>query len=134
MLDKLLDAQIEKVPMGMTMVLVIMVIVALLVLWNIQRDKSNQVDIKDLICRNGRIDEGKFMRFTAFVVSTWGFIYLIMDQRFSEWYFAGYIGAWAGNALIGNYLAARASSIDGSTPPPNNQPTNTPDPPNKPVL
>lgn len=121
----------EKVPMGMSLALICIVVIALLILWNIQRDKDNQVDIKDLICRDGRIDEGKFMRFTAFVVSTWGFVYLIIDQRFSEWYFAGYIAAWAGNALLGNYLALRADNINGSSPPPNPPP---PPAPSKPVL
>ena len=107
MWEQFLALPFEKVPMGMSLVLGIMVLLACAILWNIQRDRDNQVDIKDLICRDGHIDESKFMRFTAFVVSTWGFVYLIIDQRFSEWYFAGYITAWAGNALIGKYLSDR---------------------------
>ena len=58
-----------------------------------------------MICTNNRIDEKKFVRFGAWIVSTWGFVYLIVEERFSEWYFAGYMAAWVGNALIDKYIS-----------------------------
>jgi hypothetical protein len=58
------------------------------------------------------------MRFTAFVVSTWGFVYLIVDQRFSEWYFAGYMAAWTGNALLNKWLSAKETPQQIPPPPP----------------
>jgi len=91
----------------MNMVIIIVALVALLIAWNIQRDKTNQIDLKDLVCKDGRINEAKFMRFGTFVVSTWGFVYLIVDQRFSEWYFAGYMAAWTGNALVNKWLSIK---------------------------
>ena len=91
----------------MNLVIVIVAIIAMLVAWNIQRDKNNQIDLKDLVCKDGRINEAKFMRFCTFVVSTWGFVYLIVDQRFSEWYFAGYMAAWTGNALVNKWLSIK---------------------------
>lgn len=95
---------------GMNLVLALVAIVFIMIIWNIQRDKDNQVDIKDLVCTDGRLNEAKFMRFVTFVVSTWGFIYLIVDQRFSEWYFAGYMAAWAGNALVNKWLNIKEQS------------------------
>lgn len=110
---------------GMVISLFVLAILAVAFIWNIQRDKDNQVDIKDLICTDGRINEGKFMRFTAFVVSTWGFVYLIVDQRFSEWYFAGYMAAWAGNALLSKWLNIKEQNTTANlAPPPPNPPTN----------
>jgi hypothetical protein len=103
---------------GMVISLIVIVVLSLAFIWNIQRDRENQVDIKDLICSDGRINEAKFMRFTAFVVSTWGFVYLIVDQRFSEWYFAGYMAAWAGNALLNKWLTIKQGTSNGSPPPP----------------
>ncbi len=100
----------------MNLAIVIVAVIALMVFWNIQRDKDNQIDLKDLVCTNGKINEAKFMRFTTFVVSTWGFVYLIVDQRFSEWYFAGYMAAWAGNALLNKWLTIKEQS-DGPRPP-----------------
>jgi len=105
----------------MNLVIVIVAVIAVLIAWNIQRDKNNQIDLKDLVCKDGRINEAKFMRFCAFVVSTWGFVYLIVDQRFSEWYFAGYMAAWTGNALLNKWLSIKeqtTASTVNTTPPP----------------
>jgi hypothetical protein len=96
----------------MNLVIAIVVVIAALIIWNFQRDKNNQVDIKDLICVDGKINSNKFMRFTAFVVSTWGFIYLIVDQRFSEWYFAGYMATWTGSALLSKWIDSKSSSTN----------------------
>jgi hypothetical protein len=43
-------------------------------------------------------------------VSTWGFIYLIVDQRFSEWYFAGYMATWTGSALLSKWIDSKSSN------------------------
>jgi hypothetical protein len=109
----------------MNLVIVIVAVIAMLVAWNIQRDKNNQIDLKDLVCTDGRINEAKFMRFCTFVVSTWGFVYLIVDQRFSEWYFAGYMAAWTGNALINKWLTIKEQTTTN--------PANTLSIPSKPV-
>jgi uncharacterized Tic20 family protein len=106
---------------AMNLVIFLTVLVGVLIIWNFQRDKNNQVDIKDLICVDGRINSNKFMRFTAFVVSTWGFIYLIVDQRFSEWYFAGYMATWTGSALLSKWIDSKNGSDSNSTPPPPNK-------------
>lgn len=90
---------------GMNIILVLAALLFVLIMWNVQRDQTNRVDIKDLVCTNGELDEKKFMRFTAFLVSTWGFVYLIVDQRFSEWYFTGYMAMWAGNALLDKWIS-----------------------------
>lgn len=89
---------------SMSLVLALCFIFLLIILWVYQRDSSNNVDIKDLFCTDGKIDEKKFTRLGAWVVSTWGFVYLIVDQRFSEWYFVGYMTAWVANALFDKYM------------------------------
>ena len=108
----------------MNLVIVIVALVAILIAWNIQRDKNNTIDLKDLVCTDGRINEAKFMRFFTFVVSTWGFVYLIVDQRFSEWYFAGYMAAWTGNALVNKWLSIKeqATANPVNAPPPITKP------------
>lgn len=112
---------------GMAIALIVLVFLGIAIIWNLQRDKTNHVDIKDLVCSDGQLNEAKFMRFTAFVVSTWGFIYLIVDQRFSEWYFAGYMAAWAGNALFNKWLNIRDQSNQQAAAP-------SPPAPKKPVI
>jgi len=101
---------------AMNTILVMVALIFVMIIWNIQRDKDNQVDVKDLICTNGQLNEHKFMRFTAFVVSTWGFVYLIVDQRFSEWYFAGYMATWTGSALLNKWLNAKSNTSADKEP------------------
>jgi hypothetical protein len=107
---------LPEVSTGMAAVLLLIAIIGIAVIWNLQRDQSNQVDIKDLICSEGRINEAKFSRFVAFMVSTWGFVYLILDQRFSEWYFVGYMAAWTGNALFNKWLGQKQHTSSTDTP------------------
>lgn len=109
---------LPEVSTGMAAVLVLILLVVVSIIWNLQRDKDNQVDIKDLICSNGKISEAKFSRFVAFMVSTWGFVYLILDQRFSEWYFAGYMAAWTGNALFNKWLDTKINNPQSPAPGP----------------
>lgn len=118
---------------GMVIGLIVIVFAAIAVIWNIQRDRTNQVDIKDLICKDGRINEAKFTRFTAFVVSTWGFVYLIVDQKFSEWYFAGYMAAWAGNALLNKWLTMKENQSNNGMMGSSNLPSKLPAPPRPPI-
>lgn len=91
--------------LSMIIVLAIVVFFLLLVLLIWHKDINNNTDIKDLICVNGRLDEKKFVRFGAWIVSTWGFIYLILENKFSEWYFMGYMTAWVGNAILDKYIS-----------------------------
>ena len=103
---------------AMNLVIFIGAIIAVLIVWNIQRDQTNKVDLKDLVCTDGRINSNKFMRFVAFVVSTWGFVYLIVDQRFSEWFFAGYMATWTGSALLSKWIDSKNDSNPLPPPPP----------------
>lgn len=101
---------IPAAPVIMGAALTACVLIFSLVLWVLNRRSDNTFDLSDLICSDGRVDERKFCRFGAWIVSTWGFVYLIADQRFSEWYFTGYMAAWVGNALLAKYLSDKAAA------------------------
>lgn len=98
---------INKAPVAMSTLLMVVVFFLLLLLWVWHRSRDSHIDLRDLICSNGKLDEKKFVRFGAWIVSTWGFVYLIVEERFSEWYFAGYMAAWVTNALIDKYINVR---------------------------
>lgn len=49
----------------------------------------------------------------AFLVSSWGFIALIHYKLMSEWYFVGYMVAWAGARPLTLY-AAKKGEANGS--------------------
>lgn len=76
--------------------------ILLLRAWN--NDESNDIVIADLICVDGRLNESKMARFGAFMVSTWAFVYLVVTDGMTEWYFVGYMTAWVGNALFSKYM------------------------------
>ena len=100
-------ASINKVQVGMGVLLSLVVCFLLLLLLVWHRNSRNDIDLKDLVCRDGRLDEKKFTRFGAWIVSTWGFVYMIMDGKFTEWYFVGYMGVWVTNAILDKYLTNR---------------------------
>lgn len=100
---------INKIPVGMGVVLIIVVAFLLLLLWVWHRQSDNRVDLKDLVCVNGHLDEKKFTRFGAWIVSTWGFVYMIIDDQFTEWYFVGYMGVWVTNAILDKYFGSKNS-------------------------
>lgn len=94
-----------KVSMSVLLAIVVLFLIALLLIWH--RDSRNTVDLKDLICVDNKLDEKKFTRLGAWIVSTWGFVYLILDSKFTEWYFAGYMAIWVGNAIVDKYLNSK---------------------------
>ena len=97
----------------MSVVLGMTVLYLLLLLYVWHKDHDNKIDLRDLICKNGRIDEKKFTRLGAWIVSTWGFVYLILDSKFTEWYFTGYITIWVGNAIVDKYLTNKQPTQQG---------------------
>ena len=78
-------------------------------LYRLNEDQRNTINIMDLVTTNGRLNERKFTRFITWIVSTWGFIYLIASQNLTEWYFIGYMSAWVANALIGKAIHDKES-------------------------
>ena len=96
---------INKAQFGLSTVLAIVVGLLIFVLYAWHKDSESKIDLKDLICSDNKLDEKKFVRFGAWIVSTWGFVYLIVEERFSEWYFMGYMAAWVGNAIFDKYLS-----------------------------
>lgn len=70
-------------------------------LWKQNDNRESTISLADLVTVGGRLNERKVARFGAWIVSTWGFVYLIVTAKLSEWYFVGYMTAWVANALIG---------------------------------
>jgi hypothetical protein len=82
-------------------ILSLLFLVIFYALWKLNQDNKSPISIIDLVAIDGKLNERKFSRFGAWIVSTWGFIYLIVNDKLSEWYFVGYMAAWVANALIG---------------------------------
>lgn len=81
-------------------------IFVVLVIWlyNLNKDPSNKVTLIDLVATDGKLEERKITRFGAWIISSWGLVYLISINELKEWYFIAYMGAWVANALLGAYI------------------------------
>ena len=93
-----------KMHVSMSVVLGIIFLFLLTLLYVWHKDSDSKVNLTDLICLDGKLDEKKFTRFGAWIVSTWGFIYLMIDNKFTEWYFTGYMAIWVGNVIVDKYV------------------------------
>jgi len=102
----------------MEIILAGLLILILIALVRVSRDPSNTMQLTDLITVRGRLDEKKFSRFGAWIVSTWGFIYIIVNNptQFPEWYFLGYMTVWVSNAIMGKYVSTMNPGDPPQTP------------------
>jgi len=88
----------------MYIILSLIVFAVFIWLYNQNRDEKSPIDLLDLVTINGKLSDRKLIRFSTWLVSSWGFIYLIVDNSLTEWYFAFYMGTWVANALISNSI------------------------------
>jgi len=94
----------------MYIILTVLMVSCTIYLIRLNNDKRSSIYLLDLVTTAGILNERKLTRFLTWVVSTWGFIYLLADDKLTEWYFIGYMGAWVANALIGKTVIDRETS------------------------
>ena len=91
-----------------TAVLIIATLVVLISAWLWQRDSTNKFDLLDLISGDdGKLSLSKTGQLVALLVSTWGFVAITRADKMTEWYFAGYMLAWAGANIASKALDAK---------------------------
>ena len=97
----------------MQLLLALLVLGALYTLIQLSRN-NDTLNLSDLVTVNGRLDEKKFSRFGAWVISTWAFVYLIVNgpANFPEWYFIGYMGVWVSNAVFDKYMTSKEMNAE----------------------
>ena len=93
------DIQLTNINL-MYIILSLILIIFFFFLRSIHNDKTNPYTFMDLVVSDKKIQERKVTRLGTWIVSTWGFVYLLMQGQLHEWYFVGYIGAWVANAIF----------------------------------
>jgi hypothetical protein len=93
----------------MQMLLALLIFIIIITMVQMTRNPSESFDLKDLVSTDGRLNERKFTRFGAWVISTWGFVYILINNpgNFPEWYFVGYMAVWVGNAIMDKYMTKK---------------------------
>lgn len=113
----------------MEFLLALLLFIVLVVLIRMSCNDSDDFSLRSLVSVEGKLDEKKFTRFGAWVLSSWGFVYLLVSkpENFPEWYFTVYMGAWVINVIADKYF----NGVPKVTTPPNphqNYPARRPDP------
>lgn len=89
----------------MEMMLFITLTVILVTLLYVQV-KRDAIDLRWLITDDlHRPSIHKIAQLTALVVSTWGFVVLILKGSISETYYIGYMVTWSGSVALDKYLS-----------------------------
>lgn len=91
-----------------SMFLIVGVFVALVLLWKVQRNVKNHVDLSELLIdADGRASWTKITAIGAFLFSTWGFVVLIERDKMTETLFGLYIAVYSGAPVAYRLAAAR---------------------------
>lgn len=100
----------------MELLLALLILLVIVVMVKMTCNPNDEFDLKDLVSTDGRVDSNKFTRFGAWVVSTWGFVYLLVSkpESFPEWYFAVYMGAWVANTIMDKYMNKSRPAMYGN--------------------
>lgn len=103
----------------MELLLFLLIVIIIGTLVKLSCNKNDGFDLRDLVSVDGKLDEKKFTRFGAWVLSSWGFVYLLISQpaTFPEWYFTVYMGAWVLNVIADKYFNGSRTT---ATPPTTN--------------
>lgn len=100
----------------MELMLVLSLAACLLLLAVIQL-KKDKFDLRYLIIddTSKKPSIHKLGQALALLVSTWGFVYLIEHDKFSEGYLTIYMGVWAGSTAMNKWLDSKAQPTSSST-------------------
>lgn len=122
----ILELLVKHRKVMMLFILMLASIIILIVL-GLAQMKKDHFDLRWLVVdeKTHRPSIHKLGQGCALVVSTWGFVYLIINDRFTETYFLIYMG-WAGIEAVNQFIANRSrvppsiSYTDSSTAPNDN--------------
>jgi hypothetical protein len=80
-----------------------------MILWNWHRRGDVNFDLRWLLVDHAteKVSLMKVGQGVALVTSTWGFIVLVSKDKLTEFYFLGYMAAWAGANLANKFIETR---------------------------
>lgn len=98
----------------MAVALLVIVLIAIIILWAIQRTKDN-FDLRALITdeQTKQPSIHKLGQLTALVMSTWLLVYLALQNRMDSVYFTTYMGIWAAAQAINQWTSGRGRTSFG---------------------
>lgn len=93
---------------GMAVILACAVLLGVVLAWRASRNSQSRFNFEDLLLdRTGKTSLYKVGQFCSLVVSTWGFVYLTLAYKLTEFYFGLYMAVWTGANVASKWLDAK---------------------------
>ncbi len=79
-------------------------------------NKDNKFDLVKLFAYDskGHLSDSKARLNGAFIVTSWAFIFLTMNDKLTEWYVAVFLAAWVGDRFAARIQATKEKQIEFS--------------------
>lgn len=85
-----------------------LMVLALIVTFVYLQLKDDSIDLRWLIMeRPNKPSLSKIGQIVALLVSTWGFVVLVLKGQMTETYMLVYMGTWTGSTMIHSYLSKK---------------------------
>ncbi len=95
--------EIEKPIFGVVMAL--LAVLAFILTWKATHDAKSEFDFTDaFLDERGKTSHARIAYFVALACSTWAFVFLVLNDKLSEWYMVAYMGAWVAGAIGNKWL------------------------------
>lgn len=82
---------------------VLLALLALIALWSLvrlSRSQFSHIKLDDLLLgEDGTMSRAACVLMGSFAVSTWGMVYMWLNEKMTEGYFIAYLGVWATPAV-----------------------------------
>lgn len=109
---------LEGTPLKVIMALLFAL--AVLLIWRALAHRStlaiSNIDLDDLLLgEDGRLSKAAAVMMGAFGVTTWIMVYMTLQGKMTEGYFAAYMAAWVGPTVTKLIVGARATASSGTT-------------------
>lgn len=89
-------------------IIILLVILAGILAWKATHSESNFDFASAFLDPDGKTSIGRIGIFVALTCSTWAFVYLVLNDKITEWYFTGYMGAWVLQGVGSKWLETKA--------------------------
>jgi hypothetical protein len=81
-------------------ILALVAVAVTLIKLHLSDNKFDLIELFAIDSTTGKASDSKVRLNTAFVLTCWAFVYLTMNDKFTEWYFFGFMGAWVTDRFL----------------------------------
>lgn len=86
-------------------ILALLFLLAFILAWKATHQNDSSFNFESVFLdADGKTSLGRVSAFIALIVSTWAFVYLTLNDRLTEWFFAGYMAAWVIQGSVSKWL------------------------------